>query len=695
MSRVLRLLALLLLIVPAAPAFAREAPRAQGGVLDLRDWDFARDGPVRLSGEWDFWWGVLADEAAMAGGQLPAPRPTRVPALWPQIQVDGRPLPAEGVGTYRLRVLLPAGTPPLALRNYLRFMAWDVTVDGRRVLWSGTVAADEAAMSTAGHQQLAAIHSTGGELLIVARTAAFGGYGGMAQPLELGPTGGMFEAWQTELALRAGFVSLCVGLALLYLAVHVANRSDRAALAFGLMSLAIAAAELTYNNPLSVVMAGAVPAQLLSALSNVAFPAVWIACLLCGRWLFPGMLPLRWCVPPAMMALLVPAITFGPLGLPRGAQLGVTYLGLAVMVLSMGVISGRAISRKLPLAVPFALSWIVLAASNLALAAGVGFPGVLEAGYCVMLLLQAFVLTSRFRVALTAANGLNRRLEAQVEERTRHLSLAMAELRDAQAQLVRSEKLAGLNRLVAGVAHEINTPMGVALTTATHLSHRVGELSRAFDAGRVTKSAFQEFVEDAREASAMLTASIGRTARLVQSFKQVAADPEGDARAPVRLDEALPELAAGLEAEAHAAGHRLTIEVEPGLTARTYPGALGRVVGELVGNAVHHAFAPGTHGQLWVRARAGAPGEVVLTVEDDGEGVAGAVRDRLFEPFVTTARSRGATGLGLHVVYNLVTGRLGGRVALEDRAEGGTRIVVTIPRDADRPLAQVQETAGA
>ncbi|HYE51920.1 MAG TPA: ATP-binding protein [Azospirillaceae bacterium] len=679
-------LALLILLAGslfAAPAGAREAPRAEGGVLDLRDWDFQRDGPVRLSGEWQLWWDLLADRTEIAAGGLPDPVLAPVPAMWPQVQAGGRPLPAEGVATYRLRILLPPDAPPLALRNFLRFMAWDVAVDGRRTLWSGVVSRDEGGMSTAGHRQLAAVHAMGGEMEIVARTSAFGGYGGMTQPLELGPAESMFDAWQTELALRAGFVSLCVGLGLLYLAVYLPNRSDRASLAFSLMSLAIAAAELTYNNPLSVVLAGAVPAQLLSALSNVAFPAVWIACLLCARSLFPGMLPARWCVPTVLMALIVPFATFGAFGLPRPAQLGITYLGLATMVATLAFISGRAIDRGLPLAVPFGLSWTVLAATNLALAAGFGFSGILEAGYCLMLMMQAFVLTTRFRVALAAATGANRRLEAEVQERTRHLSEALSELRAAQSQLVRAEKLAGLNQLVAGVAHEINTPVGVALTAATHLTDRVEQVARAFDEGRITRSVFREFVADARDAGAMLTANITRTAKLVQSFKQVAADQEGeDRRRRFDLTGYASEVAMSLAGEVHAAGHELELTVEPGLDADSYPGALSRVMAQLVANSVTHAFRQDRRGRILIAIRADGDDGIELVYEDDGAGIDETVQGRLFEPFVTTARGRGATGLGLHIVYNLVASRLGGTIDIANRPGGGTRVTISFPREA-------------
>ena len=280
--------------------------------------------------------------------------------------------------------------------------------------------------------------------------------------------------------------------------------------------------------------------------------------------------------------------------------------------------------------------------------------------------------------SLAAANAALAERGASLEAALESERQAHERLRAAQAQLVQSEKMSALAHLVAGVAHEINTPLGIALMAATHLGDETERFARGVADGRVRRSDLDRYVALARESSNLLHAHIARAADLVGHFKQVSADQAGDARRRFDLKETLDALAASLSPALRKAGHTLAIDCPEGIVLDSCPGALGQVVANLVMNAIDHAFPAGQAGAIALRARAGGDGSVEISCSDDGTGIAEDVRAKIFDPFFTTKRGAGNTGLGLHIVYNLVTTRLGGSIRI-DEAPRGTDFVITIP----------------
>ncbi|AWN54822.1 HAMP domain-containing sensor histidine kinase [Methylobacterium sp. 17Sr1-1] len=288
----------------------------------------------------------------------------------------------------------------------------------------------------------------------------------------------------------------------------------------------------------------------------------------------------------------------------------------------------------------------------------------------------------------------------------------LAELRQTQSDLIQAEKLASLGQLVAGVAHEINTPLGIALTTATLVRDEARDFGELAKTGQLSRSRLSHFVERMQEGSHLLTANLARAADLVHSFKQVAVDRVSDEHRRFALREWLGELLRSLGPLLRRGGHRLELEgpeardgIDGGeFEVDTHPGALAQVITNLVKNAVVHAFADGQPGRIvvavsQVAAPQGAlpqgalpqgalPQEgawVRLEVRDDGRGIAAADRERIFDPFFTTARHRGSSGLGMHIVYNLVTGQLQGRIAVESREGSGTVVRVEFPARLAKP----------
>ena len=277
---------------------------------------------------------------------------------------------------------------------------------------------------------------------------------------------------------------------------------------------------------------------------------------------------------------------------------------------------------------------------------------------------------------------------------------ALQDLRQAQDDLIRAEKLASLGQLVAGVAHEINTPLGIALTTATLVRDETRDFRAVVAAGTLSRSRLTHFVDRVGEGAQLLASNLTRAADLVHGFKQVAVDRASDERRSFPLDVWLDELLASLQPMLRKGGHRVRPDCPPGLTVDTYPGVLAQVVTNLVANAVVHGFAEigqDGHGTIVVRAQA-AGALVRIEVADDGIGIPPENLARIFDPFFTTARSRGSTGLGMHIVHNLVTVKLQGRIAVESGPGLGTTVRVEFPREVpggERPTLRAPAGAGA
>ncbi|MEH3148429.1 MAG: HAMP domain-containing sensor histidine kinase [Methylobacterium frigidaeris] len=278
------------------------------------------------------------------------------------------------------------------------------------------------------------------------------------------------------------------------------------------------------------------------------------------------------------------------------------------------------------------------------------------------------------------------RIASELHEAKRASDAALADLRSAQAHLVQAEKLASLGQLVAGVAHEINTPIGVAVMTATTLDADARHLGASIEGGAVRRSDLVQGLGRIREGARILFSNLDRAADLVHSFKQVAVDRSTEERRQVEMAAWLHELLTSLSPLVHRKGHRFVTDCPPGLGIETHPGALAQVVSNLALNAVVHAYPDGRPGTLTIAVSRRAEGGIRLLFRDDGAGIAPEHVGRVFDPFFTTRRGQGSTGLGLQIVHNLVTATLGGRISLASEPGSGTCFTLDLPASlADQP----------
>jgi PAS domain S-box-containing protein len=285
--------------------------------------------------------------------------------------------------------------------------------------------------------------------------------------------------------------------------------------------------------------------------------------------------------------------------------------------------------------------------------------------------------------------GERKRGELEMRKARDAAETALRNLRETQASLIEAEKLAALGRLVAGVAHEVNNPVGISLTVASALERKTAIFADEVGRGDLRRSSLNEFLNTCRSASSQLVANLNRAAELIQSFKQVAADRNYSDQRSFDLADLTEQVVMSLRPGLRKHNLTLTVDCQPNLMMNSYPGPYGQVLTNLFLNAVAHAFPGGRTGTIDIQARESGKDNVEIIFSDNGCGMSLDVRRRAFDPFFTTRRDQGGTGLGLHIVYSIVTNRLGGRLDLDSEPGGGTRIQIILPRVA--PLEQAAE----
>ena len=294
-------------------------------------------------------------------------------------------------------------------------------------------------------------------------------------------------------------------------------------------------------------------------------------------------------------------------------------------------------------------------------------------------------MADRIREREKSLRILNQELEQRVAERTRELEATNNNLRESLDKntemrdlLVNTEKLAALGRLVAGVAHEMNTPIGNAVMAITTLKEGRKSLEGAMTEG-LRKSDLDNFLEQTEQGLDIAERNVNRAAELVSSFKHVARDQTSSVRRKFELSEMIREVLLTLHPMLKRSPHRLETDIGDGLKLDSYPGVIGQIITNLVTNALNHAWDDGQAGTLSVSAHAVGDDKVRISVADDGRGIPENLRRKVFEPFYTTRMGSGGSGLGLNIAHNGARNVLGGDLDFESQPGAGTTFHLDVP----------------
>lgn len=275
-------------------------------------------------------------------------------------------------------------------------------------------------------------------------------------------------------------------------------------------------------------------------------------------------------------------------------------------------------------------------------------------------------------------NEHKQNLEVLVESRTNELSESFERLKKTQEQLVESEKMASLGGLVAGISHEINTPIGIGVTAASHLEEEAVLFNKKYSEGAISRKNLELFIHDVIEASKLILSNMNKADRLIQSFKKVAVDQTSELNRKFYIHEYIKEILTSLMVEFRHTKHEIKTVCKEDFIVDSYPGALSQIITNLLLNSLIHGFENIDRGLITLAIER-SNHDVIITYSDTGIGISKENIKKVFEPFYTTKRGHGGTGLGLHIVYNLVSQTLGGNIKCESGIGKGVKFYLRFP----------------
>jgi signal transduction histidine kinase len=279
----------------------------------------------------------------------------------------------------------------------------------------------------------------------------------------------------------------------------------------------------------------------------------------------------------------------------------------------------------------------------------------------------------------------NKTLEERVSERTEQLAQANEELvlmldtlKRTQTQLIQSEKMSALGNLVAGVAHEINTPIGISVTAISHLNEKTAAITESFHNNQITRSELEKYLELGREMNDIILINLDRAANLIRSFKQVAVDQSSEVKRVFNVRAYIEEVLLSLQPKLKKTKHQIRVDCPDDLEIESYPGALSQIITNLIMNSLVHAFGEEDSG-LITFAVSRDQSMINFCYSDNGKGINSENLEKIFNPFFTTMRGKGGTGLGLHIVYNIATQTLQGTINCQSKPNQGTTFIISFP----------------
>lgn len=262
---------------------------------------------------------------------------------------------------------------------------------------------------------------------------------------------------------------------------------------------------------------------------------------------------------------------------------------------------------------------------------------------------------------------------------TRKLSQTLSNLKSMQDQLIQSEKLASLGKLTAGVAHEINTPLGIAVTSTSSALEATRAILEDFEENNLTKSAMSKYFQSIEQSAELNMSSLNRVIELLNNFKQVAADQVVGELREINFSDYINEIMKTLSAELKRYRVNYQYQGDDNIIITTVPGAIAQVLTNLVTNSLRHGFDNKQSGNIVINTQV-TDENIIMTFTDDGNGMTPEILQNIFEPFFTTKRNNGGTGLGMNIVYNIISQKLQGSIIIESEQGQGACFTITLPK---------------
>lgn len=286
-----------------------------------------------------------------------------------------------------------------------------------------------------------------------------------------------------------------------------------------------------------------------------------------------------------------------------------------------------------------------------------------------------------YQQVLSKNDSLTEKVTARTDalkESNQELLSTLEKLHQFQGQLVENEKMASLGDMVAGIAHEVNTPIGLGVTASSFMTDNLNEIKQAFEDKTLKSSQLKKFLNQGQENLGIIYRNLERAAKLISSFKKVAVDQSSAEQQKFNVKELLDEVVLTLKAKLNKEQVNITLECDDNLVVESKPGPINQILINLILNSMIHGFEHRTDGNISISIMYLSE-QLLITYQDDGSGIDESIKAKIFEPFTTTKRGSGGSGLGLHLVYNLVNQALNGHIDFESEKEQGTTFEITVP----------------
>lgn len=692
MSLVFLVLIMILLVVGCSnEKSSRELlPFVKGGTINLVNWDFRDDGLVKLNGEWEFYWNNLltpddfnSDSVQKKTGYI------KVPMFW-ESQVGSQTLTGQGYATYRMKIKLNPNEQNRLMGIYIPFgveSAYDVWINGEHLASAGKVGTSKADMVGQYYPKVALFEAKNENEVIIHVSNFVQRTGGLWDPITLGPAEQMTHFWNKRLASELFVAGSIVMIGLYHLGLYFIRRKDRSPLYFGCFCLLIGFRSLFLGE---VYISHLFPGLHFDLYKKFEYigqymgPALF---LLYVQKLFPQDIHKRMVQAAVLIYALLSAIVLSTPASLFTYTLPVSHVVLVVYAPYVIYVFIKAAGKRREGALFSCLMFLVMALTvindvlyynNIIVTFDMA-----KFGLFIFIFAQAFLLSIKFSKAFKSAEELSEKqakwslvLEKTVDERTRDLQTTLEDLKQTQKQLVESEKMAALGALVAGVAHEINTPVGVSVTATSYLEQKTKDILEVLQENKMKKSDLVNYLNTANESTHIISNNLKRASELVRGFKRVAVDQSSEVKREFYLKEYLNEIIISLRP--HVKKHQMVIECPDGLIINSYPGVFSQIFTNLIMNSITHAFEPAQKGTITLTITVPNEQRLLVVYKDNGKGMVPEVRDKVFDPFFTTNRSNGGTGLGMHIVYNLVSQTLGGTIVCKSEPDKGTAFIMNI-----------------
>ncbi len=287
---------------------------------------------------------------------------------------------------------------------------------------------------------------------------------------------------------------------------------------------------------------------------------------------------------------------------------------------------------------------------------------------------------------LTIQIGERMRVELEVKEKNSQLQTinsalteSLEKLKHTQDQLVAQEKMASLGGLVTGIAHEINTPIGVAMTAATHLNDHTCDIIKKNKDNKLERNHFENYLDIMKVSSELVIDSVNRAAKLIKSFKKIAVDQTNEKIQTIKMKQYLEDVLLSVMPTLKTSGHNLIINCDDELAIDCYAGAFTQIFTDLITNSLLHGFEDVSQGDITIDIDAPESNIVIIKYHDNGKGIPLEDQKKIFDPFFTTKRNQGGPGLGLHIIHNIVCQKMQGEISVQSDEGQGATFTIRLP----------------